>query len=193
MFVDINKFPQLKIIQENCSIISQELADAILKDDKVRAILNPIDSDLENYTDYWVKDNGFHEEQMGYDIRKGEYTTMAVFKKNYTIKHFDVNELFPKTMNLLRSIDNIHYSAFFKMYPKTKLDAHTHNRSHLIFHLLLNDLENGDFYLRCGNESKTLKNKGDYMIFDYSNEHESANNSDSERLHFIIDFNPVER
>lgn len=190
MFYDIEDFPALQKIRDQVSVIYDELNKAVEKDPKVKSILHPSHSDLEHYTDYWVKDNGFHEDQTGYDIRKGEYTTIAIYKKDFSIKHFDAQRLFPKTLALLKQVENLHYSAFFKMYPHTKLDAHTHNRSHLIFHLLLNDLENGEFKLRCGDQWKTMKNKGECLVFDYSNEHESANVSDSDRLHFIIDFKP---
>lgn len=193
MFYDINKFPALKVIQDNCSVINQELTEAIERDDKVRLIMNPDDIGVEHYTEFWAKENGFHRDQLGYDIRKGEYAAMAIFKKGFPIKHFNVEELFPRTTELLKTVENLEYSAIFKMYPKTKVDSHTHLRSHLIFHLLLNDLENGDYYLRCKDESKRIKSKGDYMIFDYSNEHESENSSDSDRYHLIIDFNPNNR
>lgn len=191
MFNNIDNYKGLNLIINNVSKIEKEFLEAIKQDEVVRSIMYPTNSDLEHYTDYWVKDNGFHEDQTGYDIRKGEYSSLAIFKKDFSIKHFDVEKLFPETLLMLRGIEGAHFSGFFKMLPHTKLDAHTHNRSHLIFHLLLNDLKGGNYTLRCGNEIKTLKNKGDSMLFDYSVEHESENSSDSERIHFIIDFKPL--
>ncbi len=76
------------------------------------------------------------------------------------------------------------------MSPKTSLIAHTHTRNHLIFHLLLNDLKNGECVLTCSDETTILKNKGDSALFDYSLLHGSENNSETERIHFIVDFDP---
>ena len=190
MFYDIKDFPILEEITRNYETINQELNAAKYQNELIRNILNPIDNSLDYYTDYWVKDNGFHEEQLGYDIRNGQYSTLAIYKKDFQIKSFDSTKLFSKTLELIKDLPGVHYSGFFKMNPNTKLGSHKHNRKHLIFHLLLEDLKDGDCVLTCGGKSFSVKYRGDSLLFDYSYEHGSVNNSSTERLHFIVDFDP---
>jgi len=190
MFYDVKDFPFLEEVIKNISVIHQELKNAEVQNPLINSVFNPSDMSLDYYTDHWVADNGFHEKQIGYDIRDGEYATLAIYKKDYPLKQFDSNQLFPKTLELLSSVPGLYYSGFFKMYAGTHLNSHTHTRKHLIFHLLLNDLENGECVIKCGEETRKMKCKGDTLLFDYSYDHESDNNSDTDRLHFIIDFNP---
>lgn len=193
MFYELEDFPCLKKVKENLELIKQDLNTAEQENELIRKILNPTDDSLDYYTDYWVKDNGFHEEQIGYDIREGKYSTLAIYKKDFPIKLFDSSRLFSRTLELIKDIPGVYYVGFFKMFPNTQLGEHTHDRKHLIFHLLLNDLKNGECVLTCGGETRVVKSKGDCLLFDYSYNHGSMNNSDNERLHFIIDFNPTER
>jgi hypothetical protein len=189
-FYNVEDYPFLMNIQRNVDVIINELARAEETNPMIKGILNPMDEALDYYTDYWVKDNGFHLDQLGYDIRNGKYSTLSIFKKDYPNKLFDVDELFPNTTSLLKDVPGLYYCAFFKMYPKTELATHTHNRKHLIFHLLLNDLIDGSCELTCGSESRNVCLKSDSVLFDYSNSHGSVNNASNSRLHFVVDFNP---
>lgn len=191
MFYNPNNYPFLKKFEDNIDVIKAELNAALTMEKKLDSIFYPQISDIDYYTDYWVKDNGFHPDQIGYDIRVGEYSTFAIFKKNFPVKLFDVNVLFPKTIEMLNSVPNLYYSGFFKMSPKTELLPHTHTRSHLIFHLLLENLENGECILSCENETAKLKNAGDSALFNYGKNHGSINTSETDRINFIIDFNPM--
>lgn len=189
-FYDIKEYPFLNTFISNIDIIAEELKTASSKNELIHSVLNPTEDIIEHYTNYWVKDNGFHPDQIGYDIRKGEYTTLAIFKKEFSIKHFNAEELFPKTLHLLEKVNGLYYSGFFKMFPQAELGSHVHNRKHLIFHLLLNDLENGECYMTCGDQTRVMKRRGDHVLFDYSVAHESHNASGSSRVNFVVDFNP---
>lgn len=190
MFYDIADFPFLIPFVENVDLIHLELINSIKNNEKIKSIMYPDHAGLEHYTDYWVKDNGFHTDQTGIDIRTGGYQPLAIFKKDFPIKHFEVNDLFPKTLDLLTKVPNLNFSAFFKMEAHSTLQAHSHSKKHLIFHLLLHDLKDGSCWLRAGSDTISICKKGEYLIFDYSLEHESKNNSAIDRINFVIDFNP---
>jgi len=190
MFLNVEDYNFLNEAKSRTDEIAAELKQS-LKLARVREILFPQDNkSIDYYTEFWAKDNGFHPEQIGHDIRKGDYKTLTLFKQNYPNKLLLVEEIFPLTFSLLKSVPGLHFAAFFRMGPKSALTPHKHSRQHLIFHLLLHDLENGNSYIRCNNEEKCLSKKGDTALFDYSLLHSSENLCDSDRLNFIIDFNP---
>lgn len=190
MFYSVEEYPFLQEIIAKREVINQEFQNA-MKDKFLYGVVNATDEEfLHHYTNYWARDNGFSKEQIGYDIREGHYHTLPLFKKDFPVKYFDVVAFFPETSKIIQKIPNLHFSGFFKMFGKSKLGMHTHNRRHLIFHILLNDLEDGDCVITVNGETKALRNKGDHMLFDYSYEHGTENFSSTPRLNFIVDFDP---
>lgn len=193
-FYTTKDFPIFEDIIAQVDLIRGELDNA-MKHQEVHQLISSKEGEpkfLEGYSSYWVNDNGFSKEQIGYDIRDGEYFAMAIFKKGYPIKHLDTEQFFPNTNQLIQRVPNVYFSAFFRMNAHAILNAHTHTRRHLIFHLLTNDLVGGVCTITVNGEDRILSKKGDYVIFDYSLEHETHNDSDSDRYNFIIDFNPFE-
>ncbi len=83
MFQQKSSYPFLQKFENNIHIIISELNSALNNEPKLHKILYPDIPDIDYYTDYWVKDNGFHPDQIGYDIRVGEYSTFAIFKKDF--------------------------------------------------------------------------------------------------------------
>lgn len=191
MFYDVEKFPFLSRFIDNYLDIKNELFHS-LSDVQARKLIEETDTPdfLETYTSFWVKENGFNEDQIGYDIRQGEYHTLPIFKKDYPVVSFDVNTYFPKTMEMLNHVPNLYFSAFFKMSGKSTLKPHTHNRRHLIFHLLMNDLEEGICEVTVDGNTTVLKQEGDHLLFDYSYEHSTVNHAVNPRYNFVVDFNP---
>jgi len=190
MFEDKSHYPFLSILDENIAIVKMELTNAIEKNQLVKSIFYSENNDIDYYTEYWVKDNGFHPEQIGYDIRVGEYTTFPIFKLGFPNKILDIESLFPETLKLIHQIPGVYFSGFFKMSPNSELSPHTHTRKHLIYHILLNDELEGQSYIQCENEKKFLLKKGDTALFNYSKEHSSKNLSKNERINFVVDFLP---
>jgi len=189
MFYDIERFPFLQDFINNAELVFNEWNKALNQSPALHKHIG-LHTDLDAYTDYWVKDNGFHPNQIGYDIREGYYNTFAIFKKGYPIKNYDIPSLFPALSGMLNHIPNMHYAGFFRMEPLSELMPHTHSRKHLIFHVLLNDLENGACKMICNNKEKELRHRGDAVLFDYSASHATINASTTERINFVIDFNP---
>lgn len=190
MFSDVNQYPFLEDIVTSCLAIKNEFDNCLMRNEVIKEILTKDEKSIDYYLDHWVLDNGFHPSQIDEDIRQGFYSGLTVFKKGYPNKMFDIASYFPKTLKTLNKVPGLEYAGFFKMNPKSSLKPHTHNRKHLIFHLLVSELKNGCCEVHCGTESKELYNIGDHLLFDYSQEHWSKNTSESERIHFVIDFKP---
>lgn len=190
MFLDYTQYPYLVTIQKNIELISEEFSNAI-QSKEILSILYNSEDNIDYYTGHWTRENGFHPEQVGFDIRVGDYSTLAIYKKDFPIRTVNIENYFHKTIELIRKeVPNVHLISFFRMAPGAKLLEHTHNRKHLIFHLALRDLENGTCELTCGKEKLTLKRKGDTALFDYTIPHSSFNNSNTERINLVIDFEP---
>jgi hypothetical protein len=187
MFLDLESYPALVALKNNIAVISDEFSTAVGQNREVYSLLNPIDDLLEHHTKAWTKDNGFHQNQIGYDIRSGSYSTLSIFKEGMKIEDFNAVDLFPKTLGLLSAIDGVCYSSFFKLYAHAQLTPHAHSRKHAIFHLLLDDLEDGECVVTVGGEKRSMKYKGDCVLFDYSQEHGSLNTSNTDRINFIVD------
>jgi hypothetical protein len=187
MFERIENYPYLKTVHDNLGVINGEFR-AFLSANHISLD----DNDMgDHYSGWWSRDNGLSREQVGYNIKtSGAYSSISIFKKGYPIKTFDANKCFGKSIQIINEIPNVHYAGFFTMTPGTSLDTHTHTRRHLIYHLLLDDLRDGECHLTCQNESKYISNKGDEVLFDYSLPHGSTNRSSSNRSDFVVDFKP---
>lgn len=190
MFYKIDQYPFLIQFGINMHKINAEFSNAIKKDAVLHSIFQS--HALEKYTDNWVKDNGFHVNQIGYDLRdsEGSYTAIAVYKKGFTINEYDVPALFPTITALLQNVPNVHYAAFVRMSPQSILKKHIHTRRHLVFHILLTELQHGACRMICGDDERSIRHIGDTVLFDYSIEHGTINEASNERINFVIDFNP---
>jgi hypothetical protein len=184
VFIESSNYAFLTNIKNNVSRIKAEFEAAIAQ------TINIPKHSVDHYSDYWVKDNGFHPEQIGHDIREGAYSTLAIFKAGFQIKNFDVQSCFPETLRLLRDVHRLQYAAFFVMAPGARLERHKHSRSHLIYHVLLNDLLGAECEVQCGSEIKHLRYSGDDVLFNYSLPHETFNHASNTRVNLVVDFIP---
>lgn len=193
MYYNINEFPFLKNFLHREEEIISEFKKSVAKETTIRDILAPeTDNDVDYYTQWWAKDNGFHGDQIGFDIREDpeKYRVLTIWKKDFPIKHFNSELLFPSLINLMESVPNKHLCSIIQSMPGSVLNTHTHTRKQLVFHLLLNDLEGGSYDITVGNETRSMSKKGDWLIFDYSYPHSGKNMSKTLRYGLIIDFNP---
>lgn len=195
MFYEINEFEFLSLFTSNVEKIANEFFNSIDNSEITRNILNPNSiNGMDYYTDWWSRDNGFHPDQTGVDVRNiaKHYQSLSIFKKKYPIKHFDVESNFPFLLTLLKRVPNLYFSTFLKSQPKHFILKHTHTRKHLIFHLLINDLEGGAYEITVNEETRSMAKKGDWLLFDYSQPHSARNTSQTSRYGLAIDFNPFE-
>lgn len=186
MFYDINNYPFLKPIQDNIDVIVDEF-NAQKKKELMQDFLNSTIPEIKSHTQYWIKEGGFDETQIGYDARDGSWASFPLFKKGFPIKWYNVNESFPETIKLIESVPNVNFASFFRLGPNSGAKRHQHLQSNLIFHLCLTDLNN-DSELECNGEKKIFRKKGDWCLFNYSLPHSSFNFATENRINLVIDF-----
>lgn len=94
---------------------------------------------------------------------------------------------YPKTIEVLKNISTLRFSAFSRLHPKSKLAPHKHqNPFGLIFHLGL--IIPPGCGLTVGGETYLWTKPGDAVIFDDNFEHSAWNESAEERIVLYIDF-----
>ena len=75
---------------------------------------------------------------------------------------------FEKTLNLLNEMfgENLH-SCYYMLYHKgCEVLPHTHSPGIRVLHILLQDIEGGDFIVGVGNEEKVITKRGQDFMFD---------------------------
>lgn len=193
MFYNLDSFPFLKTLVDNVDIVGKELMDLKNSSNLLDKFFDyPPDTPLSETTshvDYWIREGGFHPDQIGYEARNGEWVAFALYKVGFPIKWMDVEKLFPFTYQQIIKVPNANFAAFFRIAPNSGSNEHQHNKANLIFHLCLFDLD-ADSVMRCDGEEKILRKKGDWCIFDYSKPHSSFNYSSGDRINLVIDFTP---
>ena len=143
--------------------------------------------DLPPPIERWIIEGGFHEQQIGYDSRDGEWNTFPLYKKDDPQLSEAISKFMPKTITLLKQIPNLHFAAIFKQPPLASVKPHAHSIKHHICHFLLADLVSGSAWIQVNEVRKHLKKKGDCIVFDYSQIHSSSNESDSDRINLVLD------
>ncbi|HRG00713.1 MAG TPA: aspartyl/asparaginyl beta-hydroxylase domain-containing protein [Bacteroidia bacterium] len=189
MFIDYTQYPFLNKFVDNINTISDEFeqANTSLKD--LHLFVNDVNPTIFNHVDYWIKDNRFHPDDIGYEAREGIWGAFPLYKMGYPINWYNVKEHFPKTYELLKTVPNLNFASFMRLDSQAKTMPHKHQMKNNIFHLLLNDLDKPCFFNVNGQET-SLQFKGDALLFDYSLEHSSFNASSDTRITFTIDFDP---
>ncbi|WP_111657754.1 aspartyl/asparaginyl beta-hydroxylase domain-containing protein [Isoalcanivorax indicus] len=188
MFLDAARHRYLMRLVDNVSAISQELDQALADNAEIRHALLT-DMAMDYPSNQWTWENAINTDAVGYDLRQGSYTMLALYKPGHALTA--AHAAFRHTLRLLDDVEGIAYACISALDPGAHLGLHTHSRSRQIFHLLLNDLQGGACELICDGHQRTLEKRGDTALFDYSLPHESRNHSDSVRFNLMVDFLPV--
>ena len=195
-FIDCSKIEFVGMIRENIDDIRKEINNNSPENMMVKSYLGfesswtakvAGDIDISKVVEDWIAEGGFHEKQIGYDSRDGEWKTLPLWKSNDNYISKITEKYYPKTYELLKKIPNLHFAAIFKQPPGCKIKKHRHSIPHMIFHFLLNDLKDGDAEIKVDNQRKFLKFKGDCIAFDYTHNHSSQNNSKVDRINLVLD------
>jgi len=190
MFLDASRHHYLAQLVDNVSLIGEELSQALTHSPDVRqALLTEMAMDYPS--NQWTWENAINTDAVGYDLRQGSYTMLALYKPGHDLAA--AQAAFRNTLAMLGDVEGINYACISALDPGAHLGLHTHSRSRHIFHLLLNDLEGGVCEIVCDGHRKTLARKGDTALFDYSLPHESSNHSRSMRFNLMVDFLPAHR
>ncbi len=188
MFSVESNIPFLKQLIQDKNIIFSEYEAAKKSEEVFSHFLNTNNPDFTNHIKFWLQENTIDVEQTGYDLRTGVWGAFPLYKKGFPIKWLDMNKLFPYLNKFFESNHEIEFACFMRLEAGQSIATHAHSRQHLIFHLLMNDLNNKGCEFTCGTEKKTLLNKGDTLMFDYSLPHSSHNSGSVDRIDLVIDF-----
>lgn len=188
MFNDPKDIDFLNELVNNQERVFSEFELAKISEHNFAHFLNSSKPEFTNHTKFWLKENTLDAEQTGYDLRTGIWGAFPLYKKNFPITWFDVKNAFPYLTDFCEKHSEIEFACFMRLEAGNRVQMHSHSRQHLIFHLLMNELDNKGCEFTCGNEAKTLLHKGDTLLFDYSLPHSSYNSSSLDRINLVIDF-----
>lgn len=195
MFYKITTFPFLENFIDNSEVILNELLDCPQKFPFVNRwkFFNGSQG-IHEIFDLWVKEGGFHSKDIGYDLRENSaaYASLPIYKKYHIPYNNAMKNIFPKTYRLLQEVPCINFASFLQLQSCSHIKSHSHILENLIFHVTLWDVGEG-CSITCNGETRPMSFRGDYVIFDYSYEHSSINNSFKNRLNLAIDFTPAEK
>ena len=187
MFMDLSSYQSLIRVIENVPIVKSELKAALGKDLGAKEFLHG-EKVMDFPSNEWAWDSAINIENVGYDLRDGNYSIFTLFKLGHDLENID--EHFKETLSLLRGVEGLQYAAFSALGPGAHLKEHVHSRRHFICHVLLSDLGSGKCEMICNREIRDLKEPGDAAVFDYSLPHETTNFSSKTRVNLMIDFKP---
>lgn len=187
MFVEVEHYPFLQRIVAGAGDVCAEVAVALAASSAVSSVLGARMT-LDYPSNQWTWDNGINTAAIGYDLREGSYSMLTLCKPGHVLA--DVERHFPRTLALLAGVPGLHFAAFSALEPGAHLGLHAHSRRHLIFHMLLNDLEGGDCEIICDGHVKRLARAGDTALFDYSLPHETFSHAGNVRINLMVDFTP---
>lgn len=188
MFYSINHLDFLQNILKNVDIIQREFLYARKQVPELEKFISDGLPEIHSHLAHWLKENNLDWESLGYDPRNGAWGAFPVFKTGYPIKWYDAPNIFPETFKLINATPNTYFASFMRLKQNSITATHAHSiKGHLIFHVSLFDLDNYSA-ITCGKETITISKKGDYCLFDYAEDHGSANYSNTDRVNFSIDF-----
>lgn len=190
MFLDPSRYPFLRSISKNAVNIRDEFFRAAVSNPDVKRAVTE-EMVLDAQSERWVRDNGLYADQVGYDIRFGSHSMFAIYENGESLTGLNDCRDFDKTLALLKDIPGVRFSGFMILGPEAEVSEHAHNRSNLIYHLLLNDLSGGCCEVVCGGVRRKIRSFGDELLFDYSIPHKSFNYAENHRVNFVIDFSEV--
>ena len=160
MFYDIDKFPELKEVQKHWKEIRDEIL-ACKNEFYPFGINNPKDS--------WFN--------LPLKPILADVQNLNMQKLIYSLR-----DACPKTREICKEVDPDGY-MFISLKGNGYVSPHMDNTNHVTAMLGL-DLEDYNI-IRCENDYKKI-NKGEFIIFDYTKEHESWNLSNKDRLVLVL-------
>lgn len=188
MFSNPSDIHFLNILTDDKELVFNEFLNARAIEPSFDFFLKTNSPDFPNHTKFWLTENTIDAEQTGYDLRTGIWGAFPLYKKGFPVKWFDVKKAFPYLSHFFENTNEIEFACFMRLGAGEKIEKHAHSRQHLIFHMLMNELDNKGCEFTCGEEKKTLLHKGDVLMFDYSLQHASFNASSFDRINLVIDF-----
>ena len=199
MFFSIKDFTFLQPIVDNAEKLYAELRDNEEKERQSHLDSAHFDKSEEEVGIFihevfqdWVFEGGFHREQIGYDSRGGRFATLPVFKVNKPEYNEKMRRAFPFLYSFIDQIPNVNFVSFLNLHSGARIDSHKHVKKNLICHVLLESVGDG-CTISCNGQTQPVSEAGDYVIFDYSYDHQTYNYTDKNRVNLAIDFTPEKK
>lgn len=189
MFIDYTKITFLNNIVDNVDLLSNEFNDVQNKVSELKYFVENSNPKLHHHVDYWIKDNKFHPDDVGYEVREGVWCSFPLYKMGFPINLYNVKDKFPIANKMMSMVSNLNFASYMRLDSKAKTTPHKHLMKNYIFHVLLFDIDAPCYFYVNGYE-KSIQKKGDAVLFDYSLEHSSYNSSSNQRIDFTVDFDP---
>ena len=97
---------------------------------------------------------------------------------------------FSNTLSLLSSKIHSSWIIFYK--NGAIVHPHDHDDTTILVHILLNDIENGEFVIKVKEDEKRINKKGDYFIFCGGNTHQASfSGNEAIFLTFAIEYKDI--
>lgn len=164
-YVDIRKFPELNVLQENWQLIREEAQQL-----NQSAAIKAADT---------LNDIGFNS-----FFKTG---WKRFYLKWYGSSLSSAESLCPKTVALLESIPSVKAGMFAMLPPGAKLNAHSDPYAgSLRYHLGLITPNSDECYIRVDGEDYSWRD-GEAVMFDETYIHEASNDTDQNRIVLFLD------
>lgn len=186
LFYTTEKYPNMKILEDNYEIIKKEIPNFIFENITVKRKRDDWGEKAENL----FKILQTNKEWIFSWQAEDRWFTFPLMYKNYPIG--SAEEICPNTIKILKSLGNIKTCGFTLLYPKSSLDIHTDAVGPTFNSMALNMLltgTNSDLNIYYNNIKHTYNHEdGKAVIFNSELLHNASNNSDTNRVILYVDF-----
>ena len=188
IFLTTDKYTKFKILEDNWNTIKDEIPDfdinkiSIIRDvwygDSMDKFVNNLNDNV-----YWFRAQTHIDTWFNFPI---------MYKNKFV---GNVEEICPKTCNLLKSFNNIRIAGFSLLLPNGNIDIHTDETGPTYNSMALNMPligKKSSLYIKPNNQDKFVKYthiNGKAVIFNSEQEHYADNKHNSYRVILYIDFN----
>lgn len=182
-FLNLEDFPQLKWLTSQYQVIAEEL-----KKNRVWMHWGSDDYDPSGHCKFLSGDWTVCPVYFG-KIDPYQMNISGMEKENVDNLLKSLPERYPKTIECLKNVENLRFSAFSRLHPRSKLAPHRHqNPFSYIYHLGLIIPPGNTCGLKVGEETHIWSKPGDAVIFNDNFDHSAWNDSDEERIILYVDF-----
>jgi len=186
LFYTTEKYPNMKILEDNYEIIEKEIPNFIFEN--VKVIRSRYDWD-EKGKDFIKKLHDNKEWIFSWQAQD-RWFSFPLMYKNYPIGLAE--EICPNTIKILKSLGNIKTCGFSLLYPKSSIEIHNDHVGPHFNSMALNMLltgKNSDLNIYYNNiEYKYNHEYGKAVIFNSELLHNATNNGDTNRVILYVDF-----
>jgi aspartyl/asparaginyl beta-hydroxylase (cupin superfamily) len=200
LFYTTEKYPKMKILEDNYEIIKNEIPEFIFENIKIKRTRDDWDEKAQDL----IKSLEHNEDWIFSWQAEDKWFSFPLMYKNHPIGLAE--KICPNTIKILKSLGNIKTCGFTLLYPKSSLGIHTDDVGPSFNSMALNMLLTGtdsDLSIYYNNSEYTVAQEascrtcskrthiheyGKAVIFNSELLHSASNNGDTNRVILYIDF-----